>query len=118
MNTPHTDDPGHTAYAANALCQKCDLCCDGSLFPVVIINRDDLEDVGLEIHERDDGVLYFHQPCSKFSDGVCSIYASRPKTCRNYSCKLQKKILNGSMSSQDAESIFSSLKLQGEGLDE
>ena len=78
------------------LCQSCGLCCDGSLFGKVPLDR---EEVGLARRHRlrvvDNGTR-FEQPCIALSprDGssgqerVCSIYDERPRSCRSFVCRL------------------------------
>ncbi len=71
------------------LCQSCGLCCDGSLFGLVPLARDEIalaRKNRLHVLENDKG---FEQPCSALSDsGACSIYDERPRPCRRFVCRL------------------------------
>ena len=71
------------------LCQSCGLCCDGSLFGLVPLER---EEVGVARRHRlhlVDSERGFEQPCSALSpNGACSIYEERPRACRAFVCRL------------------------------
>ncbi len=79
--------------AANRLCKACGLCCDGSLFDVVVLTANDQPDrlpvLQLETPTQE---LLFRQPCSAFRNQCCSIYSERPDNCRSFKCELLKAI--------------------------
>ena len=77
----------------DALCTRCGLCCDGSLFADVELASGEeasaLEVMGMEIEDHDedgDGLLL--QPCGALSGRRCSIYRHRPDCCRTFKCRL------------------------------
>lgn len=84
----------------NALCTRCGLCCDGSLFADVELAHGDeaaaLEVMGLEIEEADgdDGGLLL-QPCRALKGKRCSIYAHRPDCCRTFECGMLQDVKRG-----------------------
>ncbi len=110
MDTPPEYIAGSTALAANDVCRACGLCCDGTFFDKVPVTETEMKEVDFQIHKRKGAKLGFHQPCTGLVDGSCSIYTHRPATCRDYSCKIQKQVMNGSLSQEFALDIVSSVK--------
>ena len=87
----------------DALCTRCGLCCDGSLFADVELagkhEATALEIMGLEIEdaELDEGALLL-QPCSALRGKRCGIYPHRPGCCRAFACHLLQEVQRGSVS--------------------
>jgi hypothetical protein len=78
------NDPGE-------LCQRCGLCCDGTLFshaPVLTPEADLLVALGLPIRPRADATPTLPQPCAALEGSRCRIYAQRPVACRGFDCLL------------------------------
>jgi Fe-S-cluster containining protein len=82
-----------------ALCQSCGLCCDGSLFGFVPLDREEAALAHrhrLRILENGKG---FEQPCVALSERdapsgpgrVCSLYEDRPRACRSFACRLYER---------------------------
>src|SRR5262245_60924474 len=99
----------------NALCLRCGLCCDGSLFAdVELATRETttLEVLGLEIEDADAGEpALLLQPCAAFKRKRCSIYPHRPNCCRTFECRLLKQAESGAISIDRAkEKITNALK--------
>jgi Fe-S-cluster containining protein len=78
------------------LCQSCGLCCDGSLFGRVDLERDEVDTARrVRLRVVGDGKS-FEQPCSALapreasSSGLraCGLYADRPLSCRRFVCRL------------------------------
>jgi Fe-S-cluster containining protein len=79
------------------LCQSCGLCCDGSLFGRVDLERDEVGPMRKKrLRVASDGRT-FEQPCPALApcesgvDGhlrACSIYDERPASCRTFVCRL------------------------------
>lgn len=92
----------------DALCTRCGLCCDGSLFADVELAGSDeasaLEVMGLEIEDADasDGGLLL-QPCRALQGTRCSIYAQRPECCRTFECRLLQEVKRGAVSVNRAQ---------------
>ena len=79
------------------LCRACGLCCDGTLFDLVKLERGDdagkLKALGLpvSISRGKTPVARFPQPCSALcEDRTCRLYAERPWQCRTFECQLFK----------------------------
>lgn len=79
------------------LCRACGLCCDGTLFDLVKLERGDdaekLKALGLPVSLSRGRlpVARFPQPCSALcEDRTCRVYAARPGQCRAYECQLFK----------------------------
>ena len=79
------------------LCRACGLCCDGTLFDLVKLERGDdagkLKALGLpvSISRGKTPVARFPQPCSALcEDRTCQLYAERPSQCRTFECQLFK----------------------------
>ncbi|TAL04906.1 MAG: YkgJ family cysteine cluster protein [Verrucomicrobia bacterium] len=92
----------------DALCTRCGLCCDGSLFAdVELANNDEasaLEVMGLEIEDADGedaGLLL--QPCGALKGTRCSIYPHRPDCCRTFECRLLQEVKRGTVSVEIAQ---------------
>jgi hypothetical protein len=81
----------HGGPLTGALCTRCGLCCDGTLFADVELSSraepTQLEGPGLEI-ESDVEAPLLVQPCAALRGRRCSIYAHRPGCCRTFECKL------------------------------
>jgi uncharacterized protein len=79
------------------LCRACGLCCDGTLFDLVKLERGDdaerLKALGLpvSISRGKTPMAGFPQPCSALcGDRTCRLYAERPWQCRTFECQLLK----------------------------
>jgi Fe-S-cluster containining protein len=97
------------AEEATRLCLSCGLCCQGVLF----------SHVNLDVHETEltdrfdlpeypdpDGQPAFRLPCKCYQEDRCSIYALRPRICRNYQCKLLQKLLRADISFEQSQEII------------
>lgn len=79
------------------LCRSCGLCCDGTLFDLVKLERGDdagkLRALGLPVtlSRGKVPVARFPQPCAALcKDRSCQLYAHRPWQCRTFECRLFK----------------------------
>lgn len=85
----------------DALCTKCGLCCDGTLFGDVELSgwneAIQLEVLGLDIEDADGKGTraLLQQPCNALQGTRCGIYAHRPKCCRTYECVLLQDAQRG-----------------------
>ena len=92
----------------DALCTRCGLCCDGSLFADVELASGDeasgLEVMGLEIEDADgDECGFLVQPCGALKGRRCSIYPHRPDCCRTFECRLLKEVERGGVGVEQAK---------------
>ena len=82
------------ARRAEALCTRCGLCCDGSLFADVELGRREdstsLVALGLDVEEDDDreGAEVLLQPCAALQERRCGVYPHRPGCCRTFECRV------------------------------
>jgi uncharacterized protein len=75
----------------DALCTRCGLCCDGSLFADVEITEREgvrLELLGLDVEDGEGPGTLLAQPCGALRGTRCSIYVHRPRCCRTFECRL------------------------------
>ncbi len=98
----------------DALCTRCGLCCDGSLFADVEISRTEgrrLELLGLDVEDDERGRALLAQPCGALAGTRCTIYAQRPRCCRTFECRLLQDTRAGLVSVSDArERITTTLR--------
>jgi uncharacterized protein len=95
-----------TSSLTDALCTRCGLCCDGSLFADVELSgqaeASGLEVMGLEIEDDDAGRGLLLLPCRALQGRRCGIYAHRPKCCRTFECRLLQQVRRGAVSLERA----------------
>lgn len=88
------------------LCQRCGLCCDGSLFTQVPLGAGDeaaaVRRRGLTVVARADGSPALRQPCAALDGRRCAIYEDRPASCRGYRCMLYAALAEGEVSLAEA----------------
>jgi uncharacterized protein len=89
----------------SALCLRCGLCCDGTLFRHVEIQateRERLEALGLPCADnRKREVMLL--PCGKLEGKCCSIYEQRPQGCRAFVCALGRRLVAKELGVAEAE---------------
>ena len=99
---------------ASILCLDCGICCSTLHNQGLVQNRRErqvvLEFGGSLISNRA-GRLCFIQPCPAF-DGSCSVYASRPASCRGYECYLFDLIETGTIQIAQAKKIIDNIKAE------
>ena len=81
------------------------MCCDNTMFGRVIVSKWEalrLRAKGVDVTTYDDGERSFSQPCTRFADGCCGIYKSRPHTCRAYICETVKALRAGTIAPAEA----------------
>jgi len=85
----------NSAAAIAKLCPACGLCCNGVLFGDVELQRSDdaklLTELGVELFRKGRKTV-FAQPCACLVNGLCRIYADRPKRCATFDCGLLKRV--------------------------
>ncbi|MBL6764765.1 MAG: YkgJ family cysteine cluster protein [Verrucomicrobiae bacterium] len=101
----------------DALCTRCGLCCDGTLFTSVVCATGTearrVEAAGLSLNFIE-GVGAFTQPCSRLKDTRCTFYADRPTRCRKFECELLKRTDRDEVSRNEAVSIIEQTQLKAE----
>jgi len=103
-----------------ALCLRCGLCCDGSLFAWVKLRSAELSSArlaGLRVYGEHPADRGFAQPCAAFS-GRCEIYFSGfyPKSCSAYRCVVLKRTAAGELDEEGALAILLRAKQAAEEL--
>jgi Fe-S-cluster containining protein len=97
---------------ATQLCRSCGLCCNGTLVDYVPVGDAEMQRLarlGIAVRRGTDGAARFDQPCAKFC-GECSVYESRPDSCRSYRCELLKQLQAGGVSLDRACNIVREAK--------
>ena len=90
------------------LCLDCGLCCDGTLFSSVDVAPGEAEGLPVVAEGRKLKVL---QPCPAH-DGRCSVYADRPRSCREFSCVPLDAVESGAMTLAEATGLLRRAKAQ------
>lgn len=104
---PHAN----TAQAASATCQSCGLCCAGLLFAKVsVYEKDKAARTLLSLAPDNLDKHAMPQPCQFLEGAACTIYADRPRNCRGFSCLSRDRVLNESLSLDEALQIIQSAK--------
>lgn len=97
------------SVTAGDICSNCGMCCDGSLFRYVGLNRHDLAGVHNNqakiLLSRSHRSIEMEFPCSCHNGSGCSIYNSRPEPCAEYSCRLLKDFEAGKVPARKAQSL-------------
>jgi hypothetical protein len=91
--------------SASTLCQRCGLCCDGTLFaraPVEPAEVPALAARGLAIDWPEGGMPGLRQPCAALAGLSCAIYAERPAGCRRFECRLLGALGEGEVGLEEA----------------
>ncbi|PTL77041.1 YkgJ family cysteine cluster protein [Vitiosangium sp. GDMCC 1.1324] len=90
------------------LCQRCGLCCDGSLFSHVPLQPEEAGPArrhGLDVEELVGGAPALRQCCTALKNRQCTLYAQRPERCRAYGCRLYHALASGQVSVDEAFSV-------------
>ena len=83
------------------LCLECGLCCDGSIFSHVELNKDDRERLGIS-----EGNPRLSFPCKHLNGTRCTIYSKRPKICASYRCKTLTALELGQVTHDEAHKVI------------
>jgi Fe-S-cluster containining protein len=78
------------ADRGSRLCMACGLCCDGALHNAGVLLPEEVPVAfsrGMNVSEAG-AEARFALPCPMLKDRCCTIYAGRPRACRNYKCRL------------------------------
>jgi Fe-S-cluster containining protein len=109
--------------SAEQLCRACGLCCDGTLFDLVKLERGDdagkLQALGLPVSlsRGKSPVARFPQPCSALcEDRTCRLYAARPWQCRTFECRLLKEAKAGEVTFAAARTLVQQARRRADGI--
>lgn len=92
----------------SSLCQRCGLCCDGTLFarvPLTPTEAKRLQVLGIHTATREDGSDVLPQRCGALEGRRCCAYEARPQTCRSYVCQLGTALVEGEVGLEEALSV-------------
>ncbi len=99
---------------ASELCQRCGLCCDGTLFtrtPLLPDEAERLADRALPADgTRAPGLA---QPCAALEDTRCTIYEARPTACRRFECLLHGALVEGEVDLDEALAVVAEARARG-----
>lgn len=89
------------------ICVNCGLCCDHTLFDIVIIQKDEFVDSTFTDNEIEyEGNRYFKLPCPYFK-GCCTIYNElKPRRCGEYRCNILKRVAADELAPEKAAQII------------
>lgn len=97
--------PAPLREAKARLCAACGMCCDGTMFALVMLqpgdSRKELAALGLKPKHKH-GRTCFQQPCPAFRGTHCAIYAARPERCRVFECRQLRQLAAGEIAEGDA----------------
>jgi uncharacterized protein len=97
------------------LCQRCGMCCDGTLFVRAPLDPGEVEPLrarGLPIAGQ-----AMPQPCAALSGLLCTIYEARPSSCRRYECLLYGSLREGEVSLDEALAVVADTRARSAGRD-
>jgi uncharacterized protein len=104
------------------LCQRCGLCCDGTLFPRIDLSPSDARRLtahGFELIRRPRGGWAIPLACQALEASRCTAYDLRPGSCRAYQCALLGALAGGKVSFEQALGVVGEAKrLRSRALDE
>ena len=95
---------------SESLCLACGLCCDGTLFTAIPLQGDEL--VPLPVERTPTGAHRLQQPCAGLRGLACTVYAQRPRACRQYRCLLLVALEADEVSLADAQATIVGLRAQ------
>lgn len=99
------------------LCQKCGLCCNGTLFGFVRLVDEDIKHIQAHIPDviSQDTNKSFKQPCRYYRGKSCSIYGSwRPQACSIYLCNVLIRYRQKKLSFAEAVDVIEQTVAQAE----
>jgi Fe-S-cluster containining protein len=99
-----------------ALCTRCGLCCDGTLFGDVELTgpREStrLALLGLDVDADDADTELLALPCRGLRGTRCGVYIHRPQCCRTFECRLLQQATRGDVAVGDALARIAEAKAQ------
>ncbi len=117
MRTLKTKNPDDIELDEQKLCQKCGLCCNGTLFGFVRLVDADRQHSKSHFPDsvNRDNKSTFKQPCQYYNDKSCCIYTAwRPQACSIYVCKLLIRFRQKKISSAEAVNLIEQAVAQAE----
>lgn len=96
------------------LCQRCGLCCDGTLFTRTPLHEREVDALrALSPLPGDEArAPGLAQPCAALRGSRCAIYAERPASCRGYECLLFGALVEGEVGLDDALAVVDEARVR------
>jgi Fe-S-cluster containining protein len=88
----------HDLAKTAKLCLACGFCCQGLISGRAALQSDEIARAvkyGLPYFTIQKCDYGFSLPCRLYQNGRCQIYSNRPRACRRYECRLQKRLAAG-----------------------
>jgi Fe-S-cluster containining protein len=108
--------PSLAPRLTDALCTRCGLCCDGTVFGDVELagpaEATRVEILGLGIEDDDTNGDVLSLPCAALRGSRCSIYALRPACCRDFECRLLQNARRGTVTVGEATARIATARRQ------
>lgn len=106
--------------AASELCQRCGLCCDGTLFTRTPLRSDEVDALRALSPLPGDAARApgLAQPCAALEGSRCTIYAERPASCRRYECLLHGALVEGELGLDEALDVVEEARARAAARDE
>ncbi len=98
----------NAADKASALCLRCGMCCDGTLFthvPVTASEAEALRARGVEVEQVAEEDRKLHQCCAALKGTRCAVYEARPAACRRFRCQLLSALEEDEVSLKEATRV-------------
>ena len=98
---------GDAMGIGSTLCLSCGMCCRGVLHPDALLDEDErptAERYDLTVATKHDGRGTFDLPCNRHHHDTngCTIYDSRFRVCRRYTCDLLRSVHDETVHLDDA----------------
>lgn len=92
-----------------SLCERCGLCCNGTLFHRVVLSEEEgralASEPAIRLEIGEGGRTFLSQPCGALVGRSCSIYERRPRSCRVFDCKVLEGKAAGTWTTEQADDI-------------
>jgi uncharacterized protein len=102
-----------SALDGSALCTHCGHCCSGTVVAYASLGSEEEVARGrrlrLPIYEKETGGSAFTLPCPRIEERRCGVYDDRPRSCRDYQCKLLQRFLAGEIALAEALGVVERL---------
>jgi len=93
------------------LCQSCGVCCNGSLFPVMLVDPNEADNFTRIRINRGYHMVSQEGGCEKLEEcGLCALADTRPRTCKTFKCNLLHELGEGEIELPLAKGIVKLMK--------
>jgi len=93
------------------LCQSCGVCCNGTLFPVMLVDPNEAHNFTNLISNRGYHMVSQEGGCEKLEEcGLCALAEARPRVCKTFKCNLLYELGEGEIELTLAKEIVKLMK--------